>query len=349
MTVHAAKGLEFPVVYVPGLQKDVFPPRNRGSVIPEIGGLVHGPLGDEQQEERYLLYVAMTRAQDRLVLSRVARKGDKAIARSILLPSDPPWPVRSISAVSRCRPRRGETRLRGVPVQHAIVAATSIDTYEKCPRRYMYQYGYQLYDDATPFLRMHQTIRDVIDELTEMAQIGALPPDEDALERLVWHWFRRHQLDDVLYKDDYFAEAFRHVERIWRDIRDDPAVAQAANRHFVVQRPAGQVMVRVDRVDETAEGVRYIQLKSSRPGKDDHLSTRIMLYTLAAQTHHPNATLAIQYTSTDETHLVEHRKHTLENHTAKIDATLAGIAAESWEPKYGEHCTTCPFNLICPV
>jgi DNA helicase-2/ATP-dependent DNA helicase PcrA len=349
MTIHAAKGLEFKSVYVPGVQKDVFPPRNQGSVIPEIGGLVHGPLGDEQAEERYLLYVAMTRAQDRLVLSRATEKAGKAIARSVLLPHDAPWKVRSISAQPACRSRRGETRLRGVPVQQMLVAATSIDTYEKCPRRYLYQYGYQLYDDATPFLRMHQAIRDVIDELTELAQEGTLPSDEDVLERLVWQWFRRHELDDVLYKDDYFSETFRHVERIWRDLRDDPTVAQAANQRFVVQRPSGQVTVRVDRVEETAEGVRYVQLKSGRPGKDDHLSTRIMLYTLAAQTHHPNATLAIHYTATNATRSVEQRKSTLENHTAKIDATLAGIAAQSWEPNYGEQCDTCPFNLICPV
>ena len=32
MTVHTSKGLEFPIVYVPNLNKDLFPPRNRGSM-----------------------------------------------------------------------------------------------------------------------------------------------------------------------------------------------------------------------------------------------------------------------------------------------------------------------------
>ena len=43
---------------------------------------------------------------------------------------------------------------------HPSVPASSIDTYGDCPRRYLYQYGYQLYDDLSPYLRMHQTIRE---------------------------------------------------------------------------------------------------------------------------------------------------------------------------------------------
>ena len=74
-----------------------------------------------------------------------------------------------------------------------------------------------------------------------------------------------------------------------------------------------------------------------------------MLYTLAAQTHHPNAALAIHYTATGETRAVNHRKDTLKNHTEKIDAALVGIAAGDWAPSYGDNCDTCPFNLICPI
>jgi DNA helicase-2/ATP-dependent DNA helicase PcrA len=57
MTVHAAKGLEFPVVFLTGLEEGVFP-------------LVRG--GDtpsDLEEERRLAYVALTRAQKRLFLT----------------------------------------------------------------------------------------------------------------------------------------------------------------------------------------------------------------------------------------------------------------------------------------
>jgi DNA helicase-2/ATP-dependent DNA helicase PcrA len=59
MTVHAAKGLEFPVVMVTGLEEQVFP----------FKGLDPWEDPDELEEERRLAYVAFTRAQRRLVLS----------------------------------------------------------------------------------------------------------------------------------------------------------------------------------------------------------------------------------------------------------------------------------------
>ena len=56
MTVHAAKGLEFPVVFIAGLEENLFP--SQFCVKPQ-----------EIEEERRLLYVAITRAMDRCYLS----------------------------------------------------------------------------------------------------------------------------------------------------------------------------------------------------------------------------------------------------------------------------------------
>ncbi len=57
MTVHTAKGLEFPVVFVVGLEEGVFP--HSGSMRDEVG----------IEEERRLCYVAMTRAMEELTLT----------------------------------------------------------------------------------------------------------------------------------------------------------------------------------------------------------------------------------------------------------------------------------------
>src|SRR6185437_5642429 len=63
MTLHTAKGLEFPVVFLTGLEEGVFP---------HIRSLDNAR---ELEEERRLAYVGITRAQHRLYLSR-------AVARS---------------------------------------------------------------------------------------------------------------------------------------------------------------------------------------------------------------------------------------------------------------------------
>ncbi len=58
MTLHAAKGLEFPLVFLCGLEEGLFP-HSRTFLNP-----------DDVEEERRLCYVGMTRAMDQLVLTR---------------------------------------------------------------------------------------------------------------------------------------------------------------------------------------------------------------------------------------------------------------------------------------
>ena len=63
MTVHAAKGLEFPTVLVLGLEEQLFPLRGAG------GPNDAEDAEEELEEERRLAYVAFTRAKEKLVLS----------------------------------------------------------------------------------------------------------------------------------------------------------------------------------------------------------------------------------------------------------------------------------------
>jgi DNA helicase-2/ATP-dependent DNA helicase PcrA len=74
MTVHAAKGLEFDAVFITGLEEGLFPHENS---LMDPGGL---------EEERRLMYVAMTRARERLTLT---------LAQSRLLHGQTRYPMRS--------------------------------------------------------------------------------------------------------------------------------------------------------------------------------------------------------------------------------------------------------------
>ncbi|WP_416901860.1 UvrD-helicase domain-containing protein [Micromonospora echinospora] len=64
LTLHAAKGLEFPVVFLVGCEDGLLPLRWPGST----------PDEDDVAEERRLFFVGLTRAQDRLYISHAARR-----------------------------------------------------------------------------------------------------------------------------------------------------------------------------------------------------------------------------------------------------------------------------------
>lgn len=86
MTIHKAKGLEFPVVFVAGLSNGLLPHRKAiqyqdGKIIPE-----------SIEEERRLCYVAMTRAKDRLYLSTIRQYLHKPLEQSVFLGNI--WPER---------------------------------------------------------------------------------------------------------------------------------------------------------------------------------------------------------------------------------------------------------------
>jgi len=81
MTLHSAKGLEFPIVFLAGLEEGLFP---HARAFDEEGGL---------EEERRLCYVGMTRAKERLYLSH-------ARSRTIFGTTMPAVPSRFLDELS---------------------------------------------------------------------------------------------------------------------------------------------------------------------------------------------------------------------------------------------------------
>jgi DNA helicase-2/ATP-dependent DNA helicase PcrA len=77
MTMHGAKGLEFPHVFIAGLEEEILPHARSLHEVAEHPGT------DPIAEERRLFYVGMTRARHRLTLSgcRVRRRGTESIVR----------------------------------------------------------------------------------------------------------------------------------------------------------------------------------------------------------------------------------------------------------------------------
>jgi DNA helicase-2/ATP-dependent DNA helicase PcrA len=152
MTVHKAKGLEFPVVFVPGLAADRFPARGRREALGLPVELVDEilPEGDGHlQEERRLFYVAMTRARDELVLSHAAEgPGGRARRISPFVLEALDLAADAVTGVVAARPADRLAALEPpaespdpelVPITGPLTLSHSaIDDYLTCPLRYKY-------------------------------------------------------------------------------------------------------------------------------------------------------------------------------------------------------------------
>ncbi len=162
MSIHAAKGLEFPVVFVSALHRS---PERRTPVIlfsadlglgvkwrnpvtgKGVSGEAHAALAerrrlDEEGEENRLLYVAMTRAEDRLILSyargkrtlRWQKLAEKAVeVETVQADQERGGPLSVPSAFLAVLP---------LPAPHgggqydSSAAVTSVTQFHACPRKY---------------------------------------------------------------------------------------------------------------------------------------------------------------------------------------------------------------------
>ena len=167
LSVHQAKGLEWPVVFVPEIGARP-PPPARGPALDEQGRVAVPLFGDgveeqretattarlrdaatrdERAESRRLLYVALTRARDRLVLSGsatsraagtwgevVARAPESLLRRTAQVALPAPVPARR--APSAVVPV-GAPRIRPAPPPLPLrLSVTNLVEYARCPRRH---------------------------------------------------------------------------------------------------------------------------------------------------------------------------------------------------------------------
>jgi DNA helicase-2/ATP-dependent DNA helicase PcrA len=115
MTMHAAKGLEFPIVFLTGLEEGVFPHTRALTDMTEL------------EEERRLAYVGVTRAMDRLYLSYAMRRtlfgNTFAHPKSRFFDEMPS--VEAIGGVGRCRVRAAAAGARSRSTRTPAPASAS--------------------------------------------------------------------------------------------------------------------------------------------------------------------------------------------------------------------------------
>jgi len=176
MTMHGSKGLEFPVVHLPGLTKGTLPRGAQPPACPPPDGMVEGASGygreitdrEHKEEQQCLFYVALSRARDRLFLYSPNRD----TAGKKRNPSD--FLERLGTAVTRTVNSASDygIDLTEPPVTIAYLGSPTfrqheLSLFERCPRRFFYTHILKLGGrrTSTAYEDMHEVVRAAIREL----------------------------------------------------------------------------------------------------------------------------------------------------------------------------------------
>jgi len=423
MTVHASKGLEFPVVYLPSIVKQRFPIQRRSkSVEPPTGMLPAESEGDTAHEtgEACLFYVGATRARDHLVLSYAERYGKKNYKRSsyidALVAGLPEERIRRVvwKVVDREEDGQGEIdgaeigqketgrmgidrgevdqdRASPVPTLfHGKDATTepnwfepftsqpsddfieavklqkltlwALETYQNCPRQYMYSAIYGFHGEKTAYLAFWRATQDAVEALRQKLEEnkglegwkGELLTEMEAGELYSQHW-QQEEGDTFPFAALYERHGHEISELIRRKLLSSGDATWQLRQIFTVDIAGKSIEVVVDRVEapeHAGEPIKYVRTRFGKRKEKPTASAREMLYVHASRQQHPGRSIELQAhnLSTGETYpitLTEKKEQSLYN---ELEQAILGMERHEFPPKPDViRCPGCPFYLICPA
>jgi DNA helicase-2/ATP-dependent DNA helicase PcrA len=369
LTVHSAKGLEFPVVFLVNLVAARFPSRERREQIPIPEELIKEilPVGDyHEQEERRLFYVGMTRSCDRLFLTAANYYGEAKREKKISLfviealgekIQDTRHKIQreeQLTFFDWAKPEEDQSLITDHRPPVTYLSFSQIDTFETCPRRYRFRYIQRipvLPSAAASFgTAMHKTLRDFYQEIKD----GRKMTKKDLLGLLEINW-----LPEGYTSKAHEEKRKKQGERMLSDFYDQfdaKVIPKDLEQPFVVRvSPKLKVGGKIDRVDEKRGKLEVIDYKTGKvmEQKDIDKSLQMTAYALAATDKGiygkkpEEVVLTFYFLDTGEKKSTKRTPAQLKQVKKELVEKAKEVEKSDFQPRPGIWCDFCDFKLLC--
>jgi DNA helicase-2/ATP-dependent DNA helicase PcrA len=380
MTVHGAKGLEFPHVFIIRANSASFPANFRETVVAfprELRGADLTEADDKtlhNQEERRLFYVAMTRARDSLRIYSRQGKGktnknpDGYMRELIENRALSPW----LQAVPACGaqaeldifasaavgyPAESQTtqwfELPVLDGLHLRLSASAVDTYERCGLRFKLDRDWRLSGQPAAAMQYGAAIHRILKTYFDSVQLGR-PKADDELIALFRQDLTDAKIQERYQHELYEEQGIEHLREFLTAARMlPPPRVLHTEQSFEIKIGATTVSGRIDRIDRRADGtVAIVDYKTgkAKDQEDADESLQLSLYAIAAREKWGYDVGALVFHNLEENVPVMTMRSEPELLAARqrVEAAAQKIAAGEFRATTGIHCNFCAYRSLCP-
>jgi DNA helicase-2/ATP-dependent DNA helicase PcrA len=389
MTVHGAKGLEFPQVFLLQINNKKFPVGERPRVFEFPAALMKEGEPAEQfhiQEERRLFYVALTRAENRLTLTTLTEKKGKIPVFIEDLLMDPATKRRDIyqmkpklpeapSSAKKLSSFAGELLLfplsseppkifsrianwalefHPLTPEPLTLSPSAVSGYRTCPQQYLFSRSWRLREGPRAVLSfgsvMHTTIKRFVDQLRR----GVKLPFEDVARVFDTEWTSAGFEDDY-QEQGYKQEGLEQLRVFYTSILATPWQVLELEKSF--ELPLANNVTIIGRMDQVnslgGKDVEIIDYKTGKPKKDADAKRdlQLSLYALAAKEifEWNPVRLVFHYLQNNQIQVTTRDDKQLEEAQASVLEAADDIRAGQFPPNPGFVCRSCAYKPICPA
>lgn len=367
MTVHASKGLEFPVVFMINLVSDRFPTRNRGDEIEVPDDLIKEtlPTGNEHiQEERRLFYVGITRSKKYLFLTCAKNYGGKRDKNpsgfleetgleNVAITSDEIKKDETQNSLFGVETGFRDPKLQ--KIQSLIPATLSYSQVEKfkvCPLQYKYAYILRIPTPPNHALTFGDSIHKSLRDFHYKKMFG----EKVSLDELFSIFERNFQPKGYLseeHRNLRFESGKKLLEDYYKKHADDKVKHLGLEKTFNLSFAGTKFTGKIDRIDELPDGgVEIIDYKTGSP-KDQKAvdnDNQVTIYAAAAKKAlglDPKllSLYFVESGSKISTTRTEKQLKDVEDDVAEV---VTEMKKGSFTATPGMHCAFCDYRNICP-